>query len=108
MRVLTAAVLVALAACGPRQAEVRSAPATSAETSVHFTNNLAQAVNVYVTQNGSDTFVHQVQPRTTYDIPVPGVAVGTVVTLKATLVDGSRTYSRPNVEMTESVNWSVP
>src|SRR5438128_1314001 len=108
MRALTAALLVTLVACGPRQAEVRTAPATTAETSLHFTNNLSQAVNVYVANNGTDMFVHQVQAKSTDDIPVPGVAAGTVVTLKATLVDGSRTYSRPNVSMTESVDWSVP
>jgi hypothetical protein len=108
MRVFTAALLVTLVACGPRQAEVRTAPSTTAETSLHFTNNLSQAVNVYVSQNGTDMFVHQVAAKSTEDVAVPGVASGSVVTLKATLVDGSRTYSRANVSMSESVDWSVP
>lgn len=108
MRALTVTLLATLVACGPRQAEVRTAPSTTAETSLHFTNNLSQAVNVYVSQNGTDMFVHQTQAHSTDDIPVPGVAAGSVVTLKATVVDGSRTYSRASVSMTESVDWTVP
>jgi uncharacterized lipoprotein YajG len=48
---LIAAALAILAACGPRQVEVRTAPTTtdpSATPSVQLTNNLSQAVNVYV------------------------------------------------------------
>jgi hypothetical protein len=108
MRVLGVMGLVLLAACGPRQVEVRSAPSSTAETSLHFTNNLSQSVNVYVTQGNSDLFVRQVSSNTTEEIPVPGVSSGTMVTLKATVIDGSRTYSRAGVTMAQSVSWSVP
>jgi hypothetical protein len=106
MRTLMA-VLVLAVACGQRQVEVRTAPPSAAETSIHFTNNLSQAVNVYVAQNGTDMFVRQVGPNSTTDIPVPGVSAGSGATLKATLVDGTRSYSR-NVTMASTVTWSVP
>jgi hypothetical protein len=108
MRKFLVAGLVLLAACGPRQVEVRTAPSQTADVSLHFTNNLSQAVNVYVTQSGTDMFVRQVAANSTEHIPVPGVSDGSTVVLKATLVDGSRTYSRTNVVMTSMVNWSVP
>lgn len=108
MRKLMVAGLLMVAACGPRQVEVRSAPSQTAAVALHFTNNLSQAVNVYVTQDGTDMFVRQVSANTTEHIPVPGVNDGDTVVLKATLVDGSRTYSKPNVTMTSMINWSVP
>lgn len=109
MRSLAMAVLLAAAAgCGPRQVEVRTAPTQSAEVAIHFTNNLSKAVNVYVNTGGSDLFVRQVAANTTAHLPVQGVTAGTRVTLKATAVDGSGTYSRPGVTMTEMVTWRVP
>jgi len=108
MRRLMVAGLVVLAACGPRQVEVRSAPSQTAAVAIHFTNNLSQAVNVYVTQDGTDMFVRQVPANTTEHLPVPGIRDGDTVVLKATLVDGTRTYSKPNVQMTTMINWSVP
>ena len=64
----------AVSACGPRQVEVRSAPAQSAEVSIHFTNNLAKAVNVYVNTGGSDQFVRQVPANTVDHLPVAGIS----------------------------------
>ena len=52
---LLAAALGIATACGPRQVEVRTAPQTVDTTgapSVQLTNNLSQAVNVYVTVTG--------------------------------------------------------
>ena len=65
-------------------------------------------MNVYVNSGGSDLFVRQVAANTTEHLPVPGIKSGTVVTLKASPVDGSTTYSRSGVTMTEMVNWQVP
>ena len=50
--------LAAATACGPRQVEVRTAPPpvdTTAAPSVQLTNNLSQAVNVYVNVSGGST-----------------------------------------------------
>ena len=105
---LAALALSALAACGPRQVEVQTAPTQSAEVAVHFTNNLSQPVNVYVNSGGSDMFVRQVGANTTEHLPVPGVSAGTSVTLKATVVGSTTTYQRANVVMSEMVTWRVP
>ena len=98
-----------VAACGPRQVEVQTAPTQSAEVAIHFTNNLSTAVNVYVNTGSSDMFVRQVTAKAVEHVPVPGVSVGTRATLKAIPV-GQQTggYSRTGVTMTETVTWSVP
>lgn len=103
------AAVAALGACGPRQVEVRTAPQTTSTTdlAIHMTNNLTQAVNVYVVANGTDTFLAQVSPNSTEHLPVRNVTAGTPVTLKATTADG-RTYSRSNVVLTGMYNWQVP
>lgn len=106
--------LIALAlslgtACGPRQVEVRTAPATVAEQSVQVTNNLSQAVNVYVTASGSaEIFLRQVPANTVEKVPVQGVTSGTSVTFKAVTVDGARTYQSRNVALSGLFVWSVP
>jgi hypothetical protein len=96
------------AACGPRQVEVRTAPTQGAEVAIHFTNNLSKAVNVFVNAGGSDQFVRQVAANTTEHLPVAGITAGTVVTLKATPIDGSSGYSRSGVTMTDMTTWRVP
>jgi hypothetical protein len=108
MRVAIAAGLLLLTACGPRQVEVRTAPSEAAAVAIHFTNNLAKPVNVYVNTGGSDLFVRQVAANTTEHLPVQGVSVGTSATLKAMPVDGSTGYTRANVTMTDMVTWRVP
>ena len=50
---LLAFALAVAAGCGPRQVEVRTAPTTTSEQAVQVTNNLSQAVNVYVTTPSS-------------------------------------------------------
>ena len=104
------AAVTTLGACGPRQVEVRTAPESTAtsELAVHMTNNLTQAVNVYVVANGTDMFLSQVAANSTEHLPVRNVTPGTAVTLKATTVDGARTYSRTNVVLTGMYNWQVP
>lgn len=108
MRVVAAAMLLFAVGCGPRQVEVRTAPAQSSEVAIHFTNNLSKAVNVYVNTGGSDLFVRQVGANTTEHLQVPGVSAGSSATLKATVVDGSGTYSKPGVTLTDMVTWRVP
>lgn len=110
-RVFVALLLAAAAACGPRQVEVRSAPsAAGTEPAIHFTNNLGQAVNVYVTTGGTDVFLQQVNGNTTAHLPVRGVAAGSSVQLKAVTVDGTRTYQPPTrtIVLSGMYNWTIP
>lgn len=97
-----------LAACGPRQVEVRSAPSSQAEVSIHLTNNLSQAVNVYVAGGGSPVFVRQVPANATEHLPVRGIAAGSTVTLRATTIDGARTYERRDVVLNGMFAWALP
>jgi hypothetical protein len=109
LRVLLVALGMA-AACGPRQVEVRTAPTTATtDQTVQVTNNLSQAVNVYVTAAGSsELFLRQVPANAVEKIPVPSVAAGTSATFKAVTVDGSRTYQSRNVPLAGLFIWSVP
>lgn len=93
---------------GGRQIEVRTGPQVTADVSLHVTNNLTQAVNVYVVSGGTDIFVKQVASNSTEHIPVQGVAAGSTVTLKAVTVDGTRTYTRDNVALNGMYEWKVP
>jgi len=97
-----------LAACGPRQVDVRTAPTQATAVSLQVNNSLSQAVNVYVTVSGSDTFLRQVNANSSATIAVQGVATGTTVTLKATTVDGAKTYSKPNVVLNGTYVFSLP
>jgi predicted secreted protein len=73
-----------------------------------MTNNLTQAVNVYAESAGNDILLKQVAANSTELLQVSGVASGASVTLKARTVDGTRTYSKPNVTLTGTYNWQVP
>ena len=109
MRILAAAAVMLVAtACGPRQVDVQSAPTQSAETAIHFTNNLSKTVNVFVNTGSSDVFVRQVNANSVVHLPVPGVSRGAQVTLKAKPIDGSSGYEKSGVTMTEMVPWTVP
>jgi hypothetical protein len=109
MKALAAALMLAVfTACGGRQVEVQSGPAPASEVAVQMTNNLSQAVNVYVTNAGSDIFLKQVAANSTETLPVQGVATGSSVTLKARTADGTRTYTKDNVVLTGTYNWQVP
>ena len=101
--------LAAATACGGRTAEVRTAPTATSDQSVQVTNNLSQAVNVYLTASGgTELFLRQVGPNTVEKVPVQGVSSGTSVTFKAVTVDGSRTYQSRSVGLTGLFVWSVP
>jgi hypothetical protein len=103
-----------LPACGPRQVEVRTAPEPTAATAqtapaVQLTNNLSQAVNVYVTvTGGNELFLRQVAANTVEKVPVSGVTAGSTVTFKAVTVDGSRTYQSRSSPLSSLFLWSVP
>lgn len=99
---------VAVTACGGRQVEVRTAPSQNQAIGIQVTNNLSQAVNVYVVSGGSDIFLRQVGANATETLSVQGVAAGSTVTLKATTVDGTRTYTRDNVTLSGGYSWQVP
>ena len=111
-KILAALALAAMAttatACGKRQVEVGSPAPATAETSVRLTNNLSQAVNVYVTVGGSDMFLRQVSAGSSESLSVRGVAAGSSVTLKATTVDGTRTYTKDNVTLSSTTAWQLP
>ena len=106
---VTALLVVAVAACGPRRVEVTSNPSpAAADAAVHVTNSLSQAVNVYVVNAGTDMFLKQVAANSAEHLPVRGVAPGTTVTLRATTVDGTRTFSRDRVVLTSMYAFNVP
>jgi hypothetical protein len=102
------ALVVASAACGPRQVEVRTAPPAPAQNALEVTNGLAQAVNVYVTYNGSDQFVQQVRGGTSLRLPVANIPAGATVSLKAVTVDGTRTYTKPNIVLNGTFAFPIP
>ena len=109
---LVAAALAVATACGPRQVEVRTAPQPTEAAnaaSVQLTNNLSQAVNVYVNvSGGTELFLRQVPANTVEKVPVSGVASGATVSFKAVTVDGSRTYQSRSAPLSPMFLWSVP
>ena len=109
MRALLAGVLlVVTAACGGRKVNVETAPRTSAEVTLHFTNNDNSAVNVYVVNQGTDHFLKQVAANSTEDLPVANIAAGTQVRLKATRTDASKTYTSDPMALNATTTWRVP
>jgi hypothetical protein len=110
--------LVFTAACGRRRVEVGTQPTagpgagtgttTTSQIAVQVTNNLAQAVNVYVNSGGNDTFLRQVKGTSVETVPIQGFASGSSVTIKAVTVDGVQTYSRPNVVLSGTYSFAVP
>jgi len=109
MRVLMVSLsMLVLTACGPRQVEVRTGPEPAPEVAIHLTNNLSQAVNVYVVSGGNDIFVKQVAANSVEHVPVAGVAAGSTVNLRAVTVDGTKTYTKNNVTLSTMYDWRLP
>ncbi|MFL5576458.1 MAG: hypothetical protein ACJ79S_10870 [Gemmatimonadaceae bacterium] len=112
MRFFHAALLaVAIAACGGRQVEVGTGPRPAAgqsQAGVQVNNRLTQPINVYVVSGGSDIFLRQVAPNSSESLTVQGVASGSTVTLRATTVDGTRTYTKENFVLNGTTPWTVP
>ena len=109
---LAVTALAFLAACGPRQVEVRTAPegtTTQGSPTVQLTINLSLAVNVFVSVGGAtELFLRQVPANTVEKVPVNGVASGSTVSFKAVTVDGSRTYQSRSSPLSAMFLWSVP
>jgi hypothetical protein len=99
---------VVISACGARKVDVRTAPAQQAQVAVQVNNTLSQAVNVYITLNGTDTFLRQVPANSNATIPVQGFAAGSAVSLKAVTVDGVHNYSRANVVLNGTFVFPLP
>jgi len=97
-----------ITACGPRKAEVRTAPTTASQVTVEVQNKLAQGVNVYVVMGANKTFLRQVNANSTVQVPVQGFAAGTTVGLEATTIDGVKTYTRSNVTLAGNVVFPLP
>ena len=108
MRILSMVLLIAAITACNRKVEVNTAPAPASGMAVHLTNNANQAVNAYVTSSGSDVFIGQVAANSEKTLPVSGVSSGSTVTLKARTADGARTYTKDNVSLTGSTDWTVP
>ncbi len=110
MKIIIASIVLALglSACGPRQVEVTTGAQPAADVSIRFTNNLTQAVNLYVTSGGTDVFLKQVSASSVEVVPVRGLSAGTTVTLKARTVDGTRTYTRDNIYLASNYDWRIP
>lgn len=107
MRHLIFAGLTAVVLGCSRQVVVENAPRPMPQAALSVTNRLAQAVNVYVVNAGSDSFLKQVGANSTEVIPVPGIPSGTTVQLKARTTDGTRTYTRDNVVLRETIAWEI-
>jgi hypothetical protein len=103
-----ATMLTGVAACGPRQVEVRTAPAQATGLSVQVNNDLTQAVNVYITAGGADSFLGQVAAKERKPLSVQGFASGTTVNLKAVTIDGAKTYSRDKVVLSGTYVFPLP
>jgi P pilus assembly chaperone PapD len=101
------AALLATAACS-RQVTLQATPAAATEVSLKVTNTATQAVTVYVLASGTEYTLRSVAPNATELIPVPGVAAGSTVRLRAMLADGSRSYTRENVVLSGVFEWQVP
>ncbi len=98
-----------LAACH-RKVDTNAPPAQPAGPTytLTVTNNLTKAINVYVTSGGVDTFLRQVAASSSEQLPVKGIPSGAAVTLKATAIDGSNTYTKANVNLSNNYTWAVP
>lgn len=106
---LVAPAAVAASACAARQVEVGTGAEPVAAASLQFTNNLSQAVNVYLRSGtGSEVFVRQVPGRSTETVPVRGVRDGASVQLRIAPVDGSQAYTRENVVVGQGTAVRVP
>lgn len=109
MRVLYVIALAAAVAGCSRKVKVNTAPSPATTvTSFQVSNNLTQAVNVYVTSGGADILAGQVGANSTMSLSVRGVQIGGTVSLKARTVDGTRTYTKDDVVFTSGLRWTVP
>jgi hypothetical protein len=100
--------LAAVGACSSRGVVVESAPAPTPSAVLTVSNDLDQAVNVYVVSGSTDHFVKQVAAKSTEALNVSNVEVGSTVRLKATTADGTKTYTKDGVTLQAATSWKVP
>jgi len=101
--------LVVLWAGGCSRKVVVTTPGSRAEiVALKVTNEAAQAVTVMVQVGGTDFTIGSVPANTTAVLTVPQVAPGSTVRLRATLADGSRSFTRDGVVLTGTFEWRVP
>ena len=106
---LAAPLGLAAGACAGRTVEVGTGGELAPAASVELTNNLTQAVNVYVRSgSGSEVFVRQVNGRSTERVAVRGVREGATVSLRIAPIDGAQNYTRENVTVGQGSRVSVP
>ena len=106
---LAAPAALAAAACAGRTVEVGTGGESAPATSIELTNNLPQAVNVYLRSGtGSEVFVRQVAGRSTERLPVRGVREGGSVSLRIAPTDGAQNYTRENVTVGQGTRVTVP
>lgn len=113
MRAILVGLVVALTAtaCGPRQVDVRTGQTTGEQVSLHVTNGLNQPVNVYVEYGGNNVFLGQVAGGSANHMPVPNVAPGTSVVLRARTQDGQSTHCANRCQpivLSGMYSWQVP
>jgi hypothetical protein len=96
-----------LGACMPPVRVSTAAPLPpTAELEVN--NSLQTAVNVYLVANGTEHLLGQVGSNSTRKLPIRHAPLGAEVTLRATRVDGSASYSRPSFVVEKESSWTVP
>lgn len=109
MRILYALMLgAALVGCARRVEVTSSPPPAAAEAGLQVNNTLTEPVNVYVVTSDTEMFVKQVAANSSERMPVRGVPPGTSVSLRATTVDGTRTFRRANVMLGSTYIFNVP
>lgn len=102
------ATLIVVTACGPRPVVVRTAPAAPPATTVVVANTLNVPLNVYVVSGSRQLFIGQAASNSTTTMPVQGFAIGSTVTIRAVLADGTRQYDKSNFVLNNRSEWSVP
>lgn len=113
MRAMLVGVLVALtaAACGPRQVEVRTGTPAQSQVALAVTNNLSQAVNVYVEYGGNEMLIGSVSGNAQQTLAVPNVPSGASVLVRARTQNGQSTYCAnrcSQVVLTGTYDFRVP
>ena len=107
MRSILFVALLSATACA-RHVTVQTSPATAVEVSLKVTNRATQTISIFVIAGGTEYQLKSVAANSTELIPVPNVPAGTTVRLRATLADGSRSYTREGVRLSGVFEWQVP
>ena len=99
---LSFAVTLAFAGC------FRRGSGQAAAVRLTVTNTLAQPVDVSVLVGEKEIRAGEVAAKETKELPVPGLARGVTVTLKAVTADSVRSYTKEGVKVQARTQWTVP